>query len=59
MKLWYDNRFLGILLWCLLFLFGLVIIANGFDVYNGIIIVGVVLIIAFKLFEKYIKRWRE
>jgi len=55
MKLWFDNRFWYLVLGCL-FLLGLVFIVTGFDIYNGVIIVGVVLIIAFKLFEKFIKR---
>jgi len=58
MKLWFDNRFWYLVLGCL-FLLGLVFIVTGFDIYNGVIIVGVVLIIAFKLFEKFIKRWQE
>jgi len=58
MKLWHDNRFWGFLFFVCLFLFGLVMIVIGFDVYGGVIIVGFVLFLVFELFKKYIKRWR-
>ncbi len=57
MKLWYDSRLWYLVLACL-FLFGLVNIIIGLDVYFGVITVGIVFVVAFKLIEKYIKRWR-
>jgi hypothetical protein len=55
MKLWFNDRFLYLVLVCLLIV-GLIIIITGFDIYGGVIIVGSVLVIVFKLFEKYIRR---
>jgi len=58
MKLSDDNRFWYLVL-ASLFLFGIISIVIGFDIYNGIIIVGFVLIVTIKLFEKYIKERLE